>query len=77
MTEQAPAMLMLATDGYANSFATEAGFLDAGRDFFNIVNEQERQGVHTLRDELPNWLTQTSEKGSGDDISVGLLYRPV
>ena len=77
ITEQAPAMLMLATDGYANSFATEAGFLEAGRDFFNIVNEQARQGLHTLRDELPHWLSTTSERGSGDDISVGFLYRPV
>lgn len=77
LADYLPAMIMLATDGYSNSFATEAGFLKAGQDIFQIVQTQTQQGVQVLRDELDQWLSQTSERGSGDDISVGVIYRPV
>jgi serine/threonine protein phosphatase PrpC len=74
-SEQAPVMLMLSTDGYTNSFATQEGFHAAAKDIFAIVQQESESGVHTLRTNLPDWLRATSDGGSGDDISVGIIYR--
>lgn len=72
-----PAMIMLATDGYSNSFVKEDGFLAAAQDIFDMIEPQGREGICTLRKYLPRWLTATSAQGSGDDISVGIIYRIV
>ncbi len=77
LSQHEPGMLMLATDGYANSFETQAGFLDAAKDIFTIVHEERDGGVSALRANLPAWLRTTSDGGSGDDISVGIVYRTV
>lgn len=66
-----PALVMLATDGYANSFADESGFYAAARDLHAAIRDQ---GPHTTRVQLPAWLEATSQAGSGDDITVGLAY---
>jgi serine/threonine protein phosphatase PrpC len=77
LADKPPALVMLATDGYANSFASEADFLLAAQDIFNLVREQGKVGVAALRTHLAGWLRATSDGGSGDDISVGILYREV
>ena len=61
-------MLMLSSDGYSNSFITESDFFQAGIDFYRLWNKKE-----DLQKNLPNWLYQTSQKGSGDDITVVLI----
>jgi hypothetical protein len=33
------------------------------------------EGAEKIKQELPGWLTQVSEKGSGDDITLGLVVR--
>ena len=66
-----PALVMLATDGYANSFADEAGFLAVAAD---ILSALRTQGHRHTENQLPRWLRATSQGGSGDDISVGLAY---
>ncbi|CAN5486060.1 PP2C family serine/threonine-protein phosphatase [soil metagenome] len=75
LSEHTPAMLMLSTDGYANSFEQQSGFMAAAKDIFAIVREESDSGVSTLRANLPNWLRATSDGGSGDDISLGIIYR--
>ncbi len=75
LSEHTPAMIMLSTDGYANSFEEKAGFLAAAKDIFAIVREESDSGVSSLRANLPDWLRATSDGGSGDDISVGIIYR--
>ncbi|MCX6045419.1 MAG: PP2C family serine/threonine-protein phosphatase [Chloroflexi bacterium] len=77
LSEHTPAMLMLSTDGYANSFEQQEGFLAAAKDIFAIVREERDGGVSALRTNLPDWLRATSDGGSGDDISVGIIYRTV
>lgn len=66
----APVMFLLATDGYANSFADSSGFLKAGTDFFRLWRED---GISYINENLPEWLRQSSDKGSGDDIAMALL----
>lgn len=70
-TARPPALVMLATDGYSNSFADEHGFSAAASDILEAIRTQ---GPHETRVQLPGWLRATSKAGSGDDISVGLAY---
>ncbi|MCL2223456.1 MAG: protein phosphatase 2C domain-containing protein [Defluviitaleaceae bacterium] len=65
-----PAMVLLSTDGYANSFSSASGFLKAGADFFKLWQEE---GLSYVDENLSDWLRQSSDKGSGDDIAMALL----
>ena len=65
-------LLILATDGYANSFADRTGFLQAGSDLLAAVRAG---GLPAVSRQLPGWLRATSAAGSGDDITVALAYR--
>jgi hypothetical protein len=62
-------LVLLSTDGYANSFATDDAFLQVGIDVLRTVEEQ---GIDPVRASLPGWLAETTEHGSGDDISVAI-----
>lgn len=70
--ESAPALVLLSTDGYANSFRDEAGFLQVGADLFELLRNE---GIAPVRDNLESWLNEASRCGSGDDVTVGLLCR--
>jgi hypothetical protein len=65
-----PKLILLATDGYANSFRHEASFLQIGVDILQLI---ETEGLNFVREHLKKWLREASERGSGDDISVGLI----
>jgi Protein phosphatase 2C len=65
-----PALVLLSTDGYANSFRSDEDFLKIGADYLEIIREQ---GISTLADELPAILTEASQQGSGDDITLAVL----
>jgi serine/threonine protein phosphatase PrpC len=67
-----PAMVLVSTDGYANSFRSDADFMKIGADYLDIVR---KQGIDALSEELPGILTGASEEGSGDDITLGVLHR--
>lgn len=67
-----PAMLLLATDGYANSFRDDDGFLRTGCDLLDMVRTS---GVDTVERNLESWLNEASEFGSGDDITLAVLCR--
>lgn len=67
---KSPALFLLSTDGYANSFADSSGFLKAGTDFYKIWQEE---SLNAIAENLSDWLSQSSEKGSGDDIAMALL----
>jgi serine/threonine protein phosphatase PrpC len=71
LTDKPPALIMLATDGYANSFADEQGFFATATD---LLHAFQANGVQHTTNRLPHWLHATSEGGSGDDISVALAY---
>lgn len=69
--EERPRLVMLATDGYPNSFPHDAGFLKAASDLHMLLVEE---GRVTVERELERWLDETSIEGSGDDITLTLLY---
>jgi hypothetical protein len=68
----APAVVMLSTDGYANSFGDDEGFFKVGADFLAYM---QAEGTGFVRENLESWLRQSSQDGSGDDITVGLAVR--
>jgi len=67
-----PALILLATDGYANSFVDVDAFEQVGADLLSAV---QTQGVDAVNASLPTWLADTSSSGSGDDITVAMAYR--
>ncbi len=68
-----PALILAATDGYANAFRNEAGFHQVAADLWQMLQQG---GVHAVKPHLQTWLNEASEQGSGDDISLGLIWSP-
>ena len=65
-----PALLLLSTDGYANSFCSDADYLKVGADFLEFLR---RDGVGAVGRQLPAILEDASANGSGDDITLAML----
>jgi hypothetical protein len=65
-----PSLVLLSTDGYANSFRSDEDFLKIGQDYLQIIREQ---GISSLAEELPAILTEATQQGSGDDITLAIL----
>lgn len=65
------ALLVLATDGYSNSFRTDADFMQVGTDVLELVR---KHGVSQVEKQLPQILEHASANGSGDDITMALVY---
>ena len=66
-----PALILLSTDGYANSFVDDEAFRKVGSDILDILRTD---GAEVVEDNLSTWLADASEAGSGDDISMGVLF---
>jgi len=66
-----PKMILLSTDGYANSFKDDTSFFKAAYDIWEILRSE---GGNYVQNHLSEWLSETSEGGCGDDISVGLIF---
>jgi hypothetical protein len=67
-----PSLILLSTDGYSNSFANRAGFLQSAPDLALLAR---KTPPADLRRQLGVWLKETSEGGSGDDVTLGIIYR--
>lgn len=67
-----PALVLVSTDGYANSFRSEDDFLKVGSDLRKMIREE---GIGYVRVNLEEWLSEASNNGSGDDVTLGLIYR--
>lgn len=67
-----PAMVLVSTDGFSNSFRDEAAFLSVGADLLHGIRSE---GLEAWRQATEGWLMEVSEEGSGDDISLGILCR--
>jgi serine/threonine protein phosphatase PrpC len=68
--EALPALILLSTDGYSNSFRSDDDFLKIGQDYLEIIRQQ---GIATLAEELPEILTEATQQGSGDDITLAIM----
>ena len=73
LDQDSPALILAATDGYANAFRDDGGFLQAGSDFLDLLREM---GPDAVQANLATWLEESSANGSGDDITLGLLFDP-
>jgi hypothetical protein len=60
-------LVVLSTDGYANSFVDDAAFLQVGSDLLMTIGES---GLDAIQSSLAQWLTETTRSGAGDDVSV-------
>lgn len=66
-----PELVLLATDGYGNSFASPAWRNEIAVD---LVESVHRQGLAGVAAQLPAWLTESAVAG-GDDVSMVLAHR--
>lgn len=63
-------LILVSTDGLANSYSEDGGFLRVGSDIFERLV---REGTDSVAGQIGGWLTRISDSGSGDDISLGLI----
>jgi serine/threonine protein phosphatase PrpC len=71
--DRPPGLILLTTDGYPNSFVSQDAFLKAGSDYLDLLSQDD--GPDIVEKNLPSWLEETSREGSGDDITLGIVYR--
>ncbi len=69
--ETTPKLILLATDGYGNSFNDDENFFQVGSDIEELIASE---GPFFVRKNLESWLYETSKNGSGDDITLGLIF---
>jgi hypothetical protein len=63
-------LILLSTDGYANSFCGESEFFKVGSDLLSIVRSE---GIDIIKAQIEGWLLETTRMGSGDDITLGII----
>lgn len=64
--------LLVTTDGFPKSFATNQAYMRTARDYLQTFD---KNGEVVMRQNLPQWLMETSHGGSGDDITVAMMNR--
>lgn len=69
--EELPYLYIISTDGFVNSYLTEEDFARTCREYFDMI---ENHGFEKVMANLEKWLSETSELGCGDDITVALVY---
>lgn len=70
-SEELPYLYLMSTDGFANSYRSEADFHVTCRDYYNLIQEH---GFNAVTANIKDWLNETSELGCGDDITVVMAY---
>lgn len=66
-----PYMYMLCTDGFANSYVSDKEYHKSCRGYLQMLQEH---GPDVVQENLKSWLTETSQLGCGDDITVVMVY---
>lgn len=61
--------VLLATDGYRNSYRTLKGFEQVGTD---LIKLHAKKGMSVIEADWESWLTETTRLGSGDDITAAI-----
>jgi hypothetical protein len=68
-----PALILMTTDGYYNSFSTIEGFHQVGSDLLQMLREG--NGFDTVNRGLKGWLEEATAAGSGDDCTLAIICR--
>jgi hypothetical protein len=71
-THGPPGLILMATDGYANSLSTDGDFVKVASDIYTYLKADD--GHNRVKTALPHWLMHCATTGSGDDVTVGLLF---
>ncbi len=71
VAKQQPCCIMLSSDGYSNAYPNNAEFEKTVLDIVALIKSE---GLQWVKRQLPDWLAEASQQGSGDDISVSILY---
>jgi hypothetical protein len=71
--EELPALILLTTDGYYNSFSTTAGFHQVGSDLLHMLREPD--GFDAVNRGVKGWLEEATAAGSGDDCTLAIICR--
>jgi serine/threonine protein phosphatase PrpC len=69
-SKTAPAAVLIGTDGIDDCFAGAEKLYDFYRVVLSSFNEKDEE---TAKTELKDYFPRLSEKGSGDDISIGII----
>jgi hypothetical protein len=73
ITSSPPAVILACTDGYANSYpGVQDPIGEFGFDLWKLIGSH---GLTRVKANLGRWLTETTDKGSGDDITLGIICR--
>lgn len=64
-------MYILSTDGFANSYTSDKEYQKTCRGYLQMIR---KYGIDVVQKNLKKWLTETSELGCGDDITVVMVY---
>lgn len=72
ITNAPPALILLSTDGYANSFRDDAGFEKVGSDLLEMLCTD---GFDAVNRSVQGWLEEATRMGSGDDCTLGIICR--
>jgi serine/threonine protein phosphatase PrpC len=64
--------IMLATDGYRNSYRNEKGFYKVGKDLLKLHH---KHGKNVIEENFNTWLSETTTGGSGDDLTAIVLFK--
>jgi len=67
-----PALVLLCSDGISNSFVDEENFFKLGSDYLKLLEDR---GFEYVVKKLPKWSKEIGHGGSGDDVSLGILWR--
>ena len=67
-----PALILVSSDGYSNSFQSDEDFLRVGPDYLKLLRQY---GPEKVEAQLQKILPEASRKGSGDDITLGFIQR--
>jgi hypothetical protein len=70
LADPTPALILVTTDGYANSFTDEAGFLKVGNDILGMLRTD---GFDAVNRSVKGWLEEATRMGSGDDCTLGII----
>jgi hypothetical protein len=70
--EPPPALILISTDGYANSFASDDGFIKVGQDILEMLRTE---GFDAVNRGVKGWLEEATRMGSGDDCTIGIICR--
>jgi hypothetical protein len=72
-TGDLPALILMTTDGYYNSFSTTAGFHQVGTDLIEMLREED--GFGNVNRSVKGWLEEATAAGSGDDCTLAIICR--